>query len=177
MPAPLGPLRAAPPLPPARGGPGGELPSPRSTLRAPFPRSGRGHSRRHPARCRAGGSPGRPYLLRFLGAGVEAGAGALRQQAEAGGRAGETLPAQLPHGVPRRRLAGSKAGDVQPRPGRGSPRRAERPVPQQLGGPLTLSRFCRAANSPSRTAAILALSAEAGVELPLSRCRHLGAVS
>lgn len=159
MPAPvLALLRAAPPLPPAQRGQAGSSCSPAPSYGA--------------WRC-----PARSYLFRFFEVGGEVGAGALRQRAEAGGRAGETLLAQLPHGVLRRCLVGSKAGDARPRPGTGGSSRARRPVPQQLGGPLTFSRLCRAANSPSRNAAILELSAEASADLPLTGCRHLGAVS
>lgn len=171
--------RSSPAFPslPARRGPGGRSRPPAPSCAPRFRAAGGDIPQGTPlAAAPAVLPPARPYLLRFLGASGEAGAGALRQRAEAGGRAGEALLAQLPHGVPRRRLAGSKAGGAQPRPGRSS-RRAGRPVPQRLDSPLTFSRLCRAANSPSPSAAILPLSAEAGAELPLLRRHHLGAVS
>lgn len=71
--------------------------------------------------------PARLYLLRFLRAGREAEADALCQRGKAGGRAGETLLAQLPHGIPRWCLAGSKVGGAQPRPEKGRPRHQDGP--------------------------------------------------
>lgn len=105
----------------------------------------------------------RSYLRGLLGAGGDGGAEALRQRAEAAGRAREALLAQLPHGVLRRRLSGSKAGGAEPRPGRRQPPPPAGQSTAFLRRPLTFSRLCRATKSSSRTAAaILVPTAEAG---------------
>lgn len=77
----------------------------------------------------------RSYLRGLLGAGGDGGAGALRQRAEAAGRAREALLAQLPHGVLRRRLSGSKAGGAEPRPGRRQSPPLQGRAPRFSGGP------------------------------------------
>lgn len=92
------------------------------------------------------------YLRGLLGAGGDGGAGALRQRAEAAGRAGEALLAQLPYCVLRRRLSGNKAGGAEQRPGRRQPpipRRAEHRVPSPSAGSAGRRSLPRASPPPS----------------------------
>lgn len=143
-----GALPEAPPSLPRRRLP---LAGPRPALPAPLPRGQRrGRGRRA----------------------ERAGRGRRANWRNTPGTAAARRPSTAPGGEQSGGALSRGRGEAAPAVGPGAPSPS-----RWSGGPLTFSRLCRAANSPSRTAAILAPSAEPSADLALPRRRHLGAVS